>query len=596
MSRWPGFWPVGALLFSFVVSLPVLVQRSRIETQDRGVLLVLDFNGFYSKAAQEGYTLDRFAAEVKPLDATLAVSEERFKDLAITGSVQMTEADHGIRLKGNDEAATRRLGEALRFHFAPESYESEPGGWLYRGRLPDLDEAGGSFDWNVIAHLRAANVPILLRPYNSKLATPESLKALLGAMTQATGARILIAEGDEAPGYPSPANYRAVVQSWGGFIGDVEFSDQKGLENLLALDLDKDFKVHSISDRELPNYTPEKAMARYLRAVRERKVRVLYLNALPGFSFSENVRFVESLARNLSADGFTVGDMTVETYSPPTLLLLALTIGIAATLVLFVRAQAWNRIYRVGLAAVVMAGAGLATQPGFAGRLPLAILAAGLLPFLFLTWCWRARRLNWLGLTAMNYALGLALSAYLTTTPLLRGVALLSGVKLALLLPPALAFAWALSPKLAKEEFKKVTMSALDFAWLLVAGGALAYIAIRSGNVTGFKLPGEEKARDLLEKWLPVRPRSKEMIGHPALIYVGSRERGSGSVVYGLWLALGVLAQSNLVNSFFHVHTPLTATVIRSLLGILIGGLVGWGIVAIERSYGRVLGRLFSSR
>ncbi|MGH8103845.1 MAG: DUF5693 family protein [bacterium] len=589
---------IAAFALALLLALPILYQRYRVETQDKGVRLVIDFNDFSSQAAREGVTFEQFGAAISELGATLAVSETRFKDFVADSSVHVEATSSGINFTSSNEAAANRLGEALRFHFAPDSYGPIPGGWHYKGRMADLDETGGSFDWDPVNQLRQMGIPLVLRPYNSKLATPAGLADLLAAIQDVTGTQsVLIAEGDEVLGYPSTENYKAVHSEWTGYFGAVEFSEQKGLNQLLALDLSRDIRVHSISDRELPVYSPNRALARYLRAVRERKLQILYLNALPGFSFTENIQFARQLRDQVKGDGFRLDVMTTAEYEPNGMLLAALTTAIVLIFTLFAWRQPWPAPVRLLLiAAAAVLGAFDIARASIAVKSVFVVLTAGVLPFFFLRECWNGTRLNWLRLTVMNYALGLVLGAFLTTTPLLRGVASLSGIKLALLLPSALTFAWALSPAFSIADLKRITLNAWNLAWIFAALAAAAYIVIRSGNVTGLAIPGEEHVRELLEKWLPVRPRTKELAGHPVLLFMGTKERTHGNIVYGLWLAFGMLAQATLVNSFFHLHTPLEMTMMRSLLGILFGLALGWAVIWIERTYGRAAGRLFRGR
>ena len=110
---------------------------------------------------------------------------------------------------------------------------------------------------------------------------------------------------------------------------------------------------------------------------------------------------------------------------------------------------------------------------------------------------------------------------------------------------------------------------------LAVAG--LVYIS-RTGNESAFVSGFELQLRTALDQLLGVRPRTKEfLIGHPLMLvalYYGFRYR------YGVGiLALGMIGQVSLVNTFAHIHTPIIISLIRTGYGLLFGLIVGVGLI-----------------
>jgi len=65
-----------------------------------------------------------------------------------------------------------------------------------------------------------------------------------------------------------------------GNVGLVEFTSVSGIEQ--AVDADRLIRVHGISAKELENLEFDRILTRFVRAVRERNVRVLYLRPLTG--------------------------------------------------------------------------------------------------------------------------------------------------------------------------------------------------------------------------------------------------------------------------------------------------------------------------
>jgi hypothetical protein len=158
-----------------------------------------------------------------------------------------------------------------------------------------------------------------------------------------------------------------------------------------------------------------------------------------------------------------------------------------------------------------------------------------------------------------------------------------SGVKWALAAPLALGLAYFFPEWLSRETWKlrfdrQHRWQTLLF--LAAGAGVLAVLLLRSGNLIWF--PGkawEMIGRDALEAWLGVRPRFKEfLIGYPLLFLgLGARrlEAFRGQAWPKLCLAAGLLGPMSLINSFCHLHTPLSVSAVRSVHGLWLGAAGG---------------------
>ena len=104
----------------------------------------------------------------------------------------------------------------------------------------------------------------------------------------------------------------------------------------------------------------------------------------------------------------------------------------------------------------------------------------------------------------------------------------------------------------------------------------LAIVLLRSGNQPPVKVSGSEmQARNTLERVFVVRPRTKELLTHPVLVLTAmlllmGRRRG-------VWLGFvgGVIGQASALNTFCHLHTPLTFSLIRDFNGLWLGAVLG---------------------
>jgi hypothetical protein len=133
--------------------------------------------------------------------------------------------------------------------------------------------------------------------------------------------------------------------------------------------------------------------------------------------------------------------------------------------------------------------------------------------------------------------------------------------------------------------------SAIPVKYLVLMGIAglfgVIYI-LRTGNF-GLPVPDWEiRMREGLEQILRTRPRTKElMLGHPALYLALRSEKPERS-----WLLpVAVVGQLSMVNTFTHIHSPLSISLLRTLYGLVFGYVIGWLVQQVLRLGKRWLGR-----
>ena len=120
----------------------------------------------------------------------------------------------------------------------------------------------------------------------------------------------------------------------------------------------------------------------------------------------------------------------------------------------------------------------------------------------------------------------------------------------------------------------------------------LKEIKIFTGNSNPAAVsPLELKLRNLLDRDLYVRPRTKSfLIGLPGLwiaLMLLDRWRKADSAqqaAWGGWVALaivvGMISQTDIVNTFCHIHTPVMLSIERIGVELVIGAVLGtlfWG-------------------
>ena len=313
-------------------------------------------------------------------------------------------------------------------------------------------------------------------------------------------------------------------------VASVEFEKPAGFDRIPP---DRILTLHTIKDKDLPNYNEEETLNRYVRAVLERKICILYL---------KDPACLERLVQVLKSRG--------------------------------VQLQAAEKNpYR-------LEGAGFIKNIRF--KQAVAFFLALSMPLLgFFT----ARRLKagvglqFMAITAFSLAAAVLISGLLSETVFMLKLSLFTGVKAALLLPPLTVFFFLAREK--KEYFSGKVI-------LLLTGAVLSLLVIivaaRSGNYSMPLLPFEKELRDWFEKIFYARPRLKEFLtGHPALLlglylYGRSRvyeKRTAVNILAVFLVALGILGQTSMINTFCHVHADLGLSILRTVYGLIIGIFLG---------------------
>ncbi|NQT29742.1 MAG: hypothetical protein HQ596_04150 [Candidatus Saganbacteria bacterium] len=419
---------------------------------------------------------------------------------------------------------------------------------------------------------------------------------------------LIIFDGEEILGYPQNINTVADALKKNKIkYGHIEIIKQYGDSSLRKLSERNMIRVHSVSADELKKITKPNAIKRFVRAARERKVRLFYLRPfLPpqvdAYPVAYNLDYFGKVKNSLQEAGFVMGraeQITPLTLAPWQILLLGLGVLIGALFLLnyFVKLPipVMYLLLLVGAGGIyfgVGAGYALLLQKA------LALLCAITFPALAVISSLSLKRKNGLVLwdsilIIVNIVAEAMIGVFLLVGLLadyrfMLGVETFSGVKLALLLPimiVALYFMLNLGSGSLKNRIRvfldtKVSLAAVLFG--LFALGALAVFIARSGNFV-LPVPAIEKYfRNFLETVFFIRPRTKEfLIGYPFLFLAALSVLRDKRKWLWVLAAIGTIAPISIINSFSHIHTPIMISMIRTVNGLVLGVIIGSIVVLI---------------
>lgn len=519
---------------------------------------------------------------------------------------------------GTEEALARRLRSVGGFALAADPVVWEiPARTLHTPQhlynpAEGAKSIGLGFDEDVIARIADLGLSVALRPLDSPGFSSDDVAARLAVLAHLpTGHSLIIFDGSAVPGAP------ATLNTWADSLGAasvpvawIEFAAQRGLDRVVRSSEGGAVRLHSIGGPELHGLHPDDAVARWLRAAVERSVRALYVRfyteppaGYPPLSPEQlldlNLAYVGELTTQLERRRFTLGPaapLQLPEVRPAALVLLLLSVAAASVclLRLFVRLPVAVEVLLLILLSVLFL-----LPDGYTGRRLAAFAAAVGFPTLATVWTLQQvkrtardkaplRSLAALGVaTAISLAGALHVVGLLSETPFAIGVDLFWGVKAMHVLPPILiaaALLWERPVGSLRDMIAQgvaLLRRPLPFGYVLAFGAlaALALVIVLRTGTDILPVPGlEQWLRTTLEKTLGVRPRNKEfLLGHPAFVitaFLIIRRRPS-SFVTATGAALAGIGQLSLINTFAHIHSPLVTSFVRTVYGVVLGGVLG---------------------
>jgi len=487
---------------------------------------------------------------------------------------------------------------------------------ILHGNEEELVKLGLGFSEDDIARIQALGFNVILRPKNSSKVAPEIVRQKLVTIGGLVNISLIIFDEEEAVGYPSIkmlSETAKFLQENNYPFGMIEFTSQKGIHTIASKISQLAVRVHSITEEEMEKISLNTAIDRWTRAAQERNIRLFYLNPFlkirDGDLVQYNLDYIESIRNELVRYNYTIGKASLfSTYQVSSIFIYIIGLGIiSAGMLLFMEFLMLSKKHELILFIVSFIFLFIINQ--LAGKIflmkILALASALIFPTLAiimnknyflkvsinrdqdptnldLACCSYLELLKkiFTGITRImiiSLIGGLLIGALLTHYQFILAIQLFSGIKIAYIFPLLIVtfYLWWMSKedkRLLIEDFRKPILFEHAFLVFIFLVFGVIYI-VRSGNFSFLPVPEiEEKMRLFLEKILVARPRSKEfLIGYPLLsLAIAMNFLGIHYLKFPI-VIMGTVAPVTIVNTFCHVHTSLSFSLLRTFHGYWLG-------------------------
>lgn len=609
------FFPVyvwACMAISVVLALVGVVQRNRVESHNRSICIAAEGDLIASFAAADGVPMDQALNILKAEGLHgVVLSEEYVSDLISQGKVRIqffpATASNGdkttagspiLTVVSGDPADLQRVERGIAIRFKNAQVQVQGPNLIVTGISPAvLRTVSVGIDPIVAGQARQNGMQIIARLSNPVGIAPEGVQMEL-AWAHDLGATVFLPQGDQVLGRRDGiATMVDALRSNQMLYADPEFAKMGGNTEVADLAPDLTVSLHSALPAELDKDTPAAAVERYVKAARERNVRILLLRQLNQSSLSplrDFGHFANTIAKRLLKEGDQLGAAHPFT-EPSTPKALYPILGIAQVPIVFWIVSLFIPTAALPAAAIAL----LAALAAYSAkeRNPIAFITALAYPTVAVLAFDAYDKGNavwkYLRTCLISLAGGLAVAALLSQLPYYVSAQEFQGVKAAVFLPILFAIVYfACKLANAQEKLKNPLTYAAILLGLVILG-VFAIMYMRTGNDNPAAVsPLELKLRNVLDHFLFVRPRTKSfLIGLPALwiaVLLMDRWRKASAdkqAEWGGWVVFAIAAawisQTDIVNTLCHIHTPVLLSIERIAVELVLGAILGaiyWGI------------------
>lgn len=594
------WWVSASLVATAILAMANIAPRHQAEQSNRAVGIVVEADTVAELAATQGLDfregLDKLNEALdgagKPL-LILSSNETTVGELLAGGSIEMHRAGFGtVEIVGDPKQVEQikaawiaRFGSDMhegRFFSRPDLLRSLPVG------LPQRD----------VGTAQSGGFRILARIGTPPGATLPYIESVFSGLAELGSVDYYLPLGDVALGSPDKVREVSDIleRNHIRYVA-AEFVKTVGDGPLTAKSPKNAIRLHAAQTAELIRMPRSAIVERYVKAARERNIRLLLVRAPQTTSdhgLDDFAALLRAIRGGLEHEGLQVKPPR-PFQEPKTNPILQALLGLA-----MVPALAYTLLRLAATAAnlpgwaawVAAAGIGIAVN-AHATKEYAVLAGAVLLPILAYFWFFdnpaRPALASYLGVSAISLTGGLPIAGLLVGVPYMLHLDVFTGVKVAVFLP-IFVTAWVVLQRLTdwREAMRQPIVWGTLFTSVFILA-VLGFMYMRTGNDNPAAVSGLElKLRDLLDRWLVVRPRTKEfLVGHPALLIgllLWNRNNGTKwRAVAGFLLVVGAIGQTSIVNTMCHLHTPILLSLTRVAVGLFFGciiGALGWLLVA----------------
>lgn len=611
MSKAP-WWVWASVVCCTVVSLYSVSLRNKVETSNRVVGLVMEMSDIEAIAMASGVSRPEALAELKKHGLVgVAITEDTVQSLVDKGVLRLAPLTGG---EGPDTNAYSTTGELYAPAISENGYAQRTYLALRRRGIEAVLRIGGDrsapqlvvapehssavlavplgIDPVAAADATDSGLKIVARLFNEFGSDPATIVASLRDANQA-GADAYLIGGDQALGNKNLLTAtETALETYRMQYLSPEFTSLGGDAFLRSALRSQTLRLHSVQQVEAETMAPSELYERFAKAYRERGVRWLLLRPTSRASVDLLKRTgdtLDGISRSVKEAGGEIGPP--EPFEDPDVP--SMVIGLIALLAL--PAVAWTVLETfgkgvlgiLGVLAAIAATVGAFTESNRDLAALVIATAFPVLGYLVLNKEASSRPLaGYVTFSFISLAGGLCVAGMLVGVEYMLRIQQFPGVKLALFAPILMVGWLMLKERGPLRETFRTPVSWAAAAVAILGLFAVAMLALRSGNENPSAVSSLElQIRSLLDNFLHVRPRSKEVaFGHPALIMglclLAYRPNLKGWAT--LLLLAGMVGQTSIVNTFCHLHTPVVLSLARVGVGLALGGIIGlllWTVV-----------------
>jgi glutaredoxin-related protein len=385
---------------------------------------------------------------------------------------------------------------------------------------------------------------------------------------------------------------------------------QEGMNKFAKFDSYKGIKVFGVSEAETQKAS--EIINRWYRGMIERNVRIIYMRAKiehfksADYNIEQNKSMIEDMTKYIKKVGLKVGvakPLSELHQSKLTEILISLGVIAAGLLLLQMLGIGDYVLILSGLLGAILTSLVLVSRFNDLGVKAVALASSIIFPSLGIGYFIdkmkeildRKKNLSFtytslkifINSLLISFVGALSIAAIMADSKYMLKIDYFRGVKLSFVLPLLFYVLYYIVKIYDANDWKTFMERIKEFlnidikVWHLVAiviAGIIGIIYIsRTGNEPIVKPTELElKFRDFLEHTLVARPRTKEfLIGDPAIIlaiYAAFKNSKGWAFIMGIFASIGILS---IVNTFSHIGSVLPIAIERTVIGWVLGALIG---------------------